>query len=163
MNAKRILMPTITDKIVEILEKRQFVSVATATPDGQPNTAPKFFFRAKGDFMYLLDYVLGKTVINLEENPRVSVSFMDLDSLEAYRLNGTAKLIQKGKVFEKILKEWDKKLIKMATTRVIEGVQTGKSHGHYELEMGEKFIVLKIKITNVIKIGRRGDIWKETG
>ena len=156
-------MPKITGKIAELLEKREFVSVATATPDGEPNTAPKFFFRAKGNFMYLLDYVLGKTVTNLKENPRVSVSFMDMDSLEAYRLNGTAELIGEGRIFEKILKEWDKKLIRMATNRVIEGVRTGKSHGHYELEMGEKFIALKIKISSVIKIGRRGDIWKETG
>jgi len=156
-------MPKITDKIAELLEKREFVSVATATPDGQPNTAPKFFFRAKGDFIYLLDYVLGKTVLNLHENPRVSVSFMDMDSLEAYRLNGTAKLISEGRIFEKILKEWDKKLIKLATNRIIEGVQTGKKHGHYELEMGEKFIVLKIKIATIVKIGRKGDIWRETG
>ena len=156
-------MPTITDKIAELLEKRPFVSVATATRDGHPNAAPKFFFRAKGDFIYLLDYVLGKTVLNLQENPRVSVSFMDLDNLEAYRLNGTAKMIGEGRIFDKILKEWDKKLIKMATTRVIEGVQTGKKHGHYELEMGEKFIVLKIKIAQIVKIGRKGDIWKEVG
>ena len=156
-------MATITDKIIELLGKREFVSVATVTPDGGPNTAPKFFFRAKGDFIYLIDYVFGKTVTNLEKNPRVSVSFMDMDSLEAYRLNGTAKLIEKGKVFKSVFKEWDKKLIKMATTRVIEGVQTGKKHNHYELEMAEKFIVLKIKIENIVKIGRRGDIWKETG
>ena len=156
-------MPTIPDKIIELFEKREFVSVATVTPDGRPNTAPKFFFRAKGDFIYLIDYVLGKTVTNLEENPRVSVSFMDMDSLEAYRLNGTAKLIEKGRIFEQVLKEWDKKMVKMATDRVIDAVKTGKKHGHYELEMTEKFIILKIKIENIVKIGRRGDIWKEAG
>ncbi len=156
-------MPTITDKIIELLEKREFVSVATATPDGQPNTAPKFFFRAKGDFIYLLDYVVGKTVMNLEENPKVSVSFMDLDSLEAYRLNGTAKMIEEGRILKKVLREWDKKLIKMATARVVKAVQTGKKSGHYELEIGVKFIALKIKIENVVKIDRSGDIWKETG
>ena len=156
-------MPTITDKIAELLEKREFVSVATAAPNGEPNTAPKFFFRAKGDFIYLIDYVLGKTVTNLKENPRVSVSFMDMDSLEAYRLNGTAKLIQDGKVFKEILKEWDKRLVSMATDRVVESVRTGKNRGHYELEMNENFMVLKIKIASVVKIGRRGDIWKEVG
>ena len=154
-------MPKITEKLEKALEKRQFVSVATATRDGEPNTAPKFFFRAKGAYIYLIDYVLGKTVTNLKENPKVSVSFMDMDSLEAYRLNGTAKLIEAGKVFDKILKDWNKKLISMATDRVVEAVRTGKKHGHYELEMGEKFIILKIKIASIIKIGRRGDIWKE--
>ncbi|MFH1209060.1 MAG: pyridoxamine 5'-phosphate oxidase family protein [Candidatus Omnitrophota bacterium] len=156
-------MPMITDRIIRLLEKREFVSVATATPDGQPNTAPKFFFRAKGNFIYLIDYVLGKTVTNLKENPKVSVSFMDTDSLEAYRLNGTAKLIEKGRVFENVFKEWDKKLVKMTTDRVIDAVRTGKKHNHYELEMTEKFMVLKIKIESIVKIGRRGDIWKETG
>jgi general stress protein 26 len=156
-------MPTITNEIAELLEKKGFVSIATAGSDGQPNSVPKFFFRAKGDFIYLIDYVLGKTVMNLERNPRVSVSFMDLGSLEAYRLNGTAKLIGKGKVYEKILKEWGKKLIKLATTRVVEAVQTGKKSGHYELEVGEKFVILKIKITHVIKIGRKGEVWQETG
>lgn len=156
-------MPKITEKIAEILKKRQFVSIATVASDGQPNSVPKFFFRAKGSFMYLIDYVLGKTVINIEKNPKVSVSFMDLDSLEAYRLNGTAKLIGEGKLFRKILHEWDKRLVKMATNRVVEAVQTGKKSGHYELEVGEKFIILKIKIENVIKVGRKGEIWQETG
>ena len=156
-------MPKITEKIAELLEKREFVSIATVDPAGQPNSVPKFFFRAKGDFMYLIDYVLGKTVINLEKNPRASVSFMDLESLEAYRLNGTATLISKGKLFDKILQEWDKKLLRMTTTRVVEAVQTGKKSRHYELEVGENFIILKIKITHVIKIGRKGDVWQETG
>ena len=156
-------MPKITAKIEELLKKREFVSIATVSTDGQPNSVPKFFFRAKGNSMYLIDYVLGKTVINLEKNPRVSVSFMDLDSLEAYRLNGTATLIGEGRVFEKVLQEWDKRLIKMATTRVVEAVQSGKKSHHYELEMSEKFVILKIKILNIIKIGRKGDIWQETG
>ena len=155
-------MPKITDKLAALLEKREFVSVATAAPDGQPNTAPKFFFRAKGDFIYLIDYVVGQTIANLRENPRVSVSFMDVENLEAYRLNGTAECIHNGKLFEKVLTDWNKKLIQMATDKVIDAVRTGKKHGHYEMEMGERFVVLKIKVSSVVKIGRRGDIWKET-
>ncbi|HOW59826.1 MAG TPA: pyridoxamine 5'-phosphate oxidase family protein [Candidatus Omnitrophota bacterium] len=155
-------MPKITEKIEQLLEKREFVSVATATRNGVPNTAPKFFFRAKGDYIYLIDYVIGKTITNLKENSLVSVSFMDYESLEAYRLNGKTQLIERGKVFDAILKEWDKKLLKFSTDRVIEAVRTGKKSHHFELEMTERFVVLKIKITDVIKIGRRGDIWKES-
>lgn len=151
-----------TNKVATLLEKRHFLSVATASPDGEPNVAPKFFFRAKGVFLYLVDYVVGKTIVNLKENSRVSVSFMDLETLEAYRLNGKAKLIDENqKAFKAILKEWDKKLIEMTTARILEGLRSGKRHHHYELEMGERFMVIKIKIENVIKIGRRGDIWKE--
>ncbi len=154
-------MPKITEKVSGLLEKREFVSVGTCNKSNQPNSAPKFFFRAKGDFIYLIDYVIGKTVANLRENPRASVSFMDQESLEAYRLNGTVELIEKGKVFKKILEAWNRKLVDLATERILEAVKTGKKHKHYEVDMAEKFMVLKIKIESIIKIGRRGDIWEE--
>ncbi|MFA5159756.1 MAG: pyridoxamine 5'-phosphate oxidase family protein [Candidatus Omnitrophota bacterium] len=156
-------MPKITEKLKEILEKREFVSIATVGRDGQPNSVPKFFYRGKGNFLYLLDYVVGKTISNLRENPKASVSFMDLDTLEAYRLNGTARIIERGPVFDAVLKGWDKKLVKLSTDRVIEAVRTGKRRGHYEIEMTEHLAVIKIRIETVIKVGRRGDIWEETG
>ena len=155
-------MTKINEKLEELLGKREFVSIATVGNDQQPNSVPKFFFRAKGDFLYLLDYVFGKTVSNIRENPKVSVSFMDLGSLEAYRLNGTAHIIETEKVLHAVLKQWDKKLLKLSTDRVIEAVRTGKKSGHYEVEMTERFVVLKIHVDTVIKVGRRGDIWKET-
>lgn len=151
------------EKVAELLEKREFVSVATADRSGQPNSVPKFFFRIQDRFIYLIDYVGGKTVENLRENPRVSVSFMDLDSLEAYRLNGTAELIEKGKRFEAFLKEWDERLLKLSVDRVVEAVRTGKKRGTYELDMSRKFIVLKIHVESIVKIDRRGEIWQETG
>ncbi len=156
-------MPKITDRLEEILEKREFVSIATVGDDGQPNSVPKFLYRGKGNFLYLIDYVIGKTISNLRENPKASVSFMDLDTLEAYRLNGTAQIIERGPVFNAVLKGWDEKLVQLATDRVIEAVRTGKRRGHYEMEMTEHLAVIKVRIESVIKIGRRGDIWKEVG
>lgn len=154
-------MAKITEKIAELLEKREFVSVGSCGKDGQPNSAPKFFFRAKGNFIYLIDHVIGRTASNLKENPRVSVSFMDMENLEGYRLNGTAQLIEKGRAFKKILEEWNRKLINLSTDRIIEAVKTGKKSKHFELEMTERFVVLKIKVESAIKIGHRGDIWEE--
>jgi general stress protein 26 len=156
-------MAKITEKLEEILGKREFVSIATVGHDGQPSSAPKFFFRAKASFLYLIDHVIGRTVANLKDNPLCSVSFMDLDNLEAYQLNGKAKLIERGKVFDEVLKEWNDRLIQLSTDRVLEAVRTGKKHRHYELEMSERFVILKIKVENILKIGRRGDIWKEAG
>lgn len=156
-------MPKINEKLEEILEKREFVSIATVGPDGQPNSVPKFFYRGKGNFLYLLDYVVGKTISNLRENPKASVSFMDLDTLEAYRLNGTAKVMEKGPVFDAVLKGWNEKLVQLSTDRVIEAVRTGKRRNHYEMEMTEHLAVIKVRIETVIKIGRKGDIWQETG
>jgi len=156
-------MPRITERLEEILEKREFVSIATVGRGGQPNSVPKFLYRGKGSFLYLLDYVAGKTVSNLRENPKASVSFMDLDTIEAYRLNGTARIIEKGPVFDAVLKGWNEKLVQLSTDRVIEAVRTGKRRNHYEMEMTEHLAVIKVRIDTIIKIGRRGDIWKEAG
>jgi len=154
-------MPKINEILEALLEKREFVSIATVGRDGQPNSVPKFLYRGKGSFLYLLDYVAGKTVLNLRENPKASVSFMDLDSLEAYRMNGTARIIESGPVFDAVLKGWNDKLVQLSTDRVIEAVRTGKKRSYYEMEMTEHLAVIKLRIETVIKIGRRGDIWRE--
>ena len=156
-------MPKIADKIAELLEKREFVSIATADRSGQPNSAPKFFLRAKGAHLYLIDHVMGQTVLNIRQNPLVSVSFMDQDALEGYRMNGTATVIESGKIYNAMLKEWNERIIKLSAERVIEAVRTGKKRGHYEVEISEKFAVLKIKVASIIRIGRRGDLGKEIG
>ena len=154
-------MPKITEKLEAILEKREFVSIATVDGGGQPNSVPKFLYRGKGNFLYLLDYVIGKTIANLRESSKVSVSFMDLDTLEAYRMNGTAQVIESGHVFDAVLKGWNEKLIQLSTDRVIEAVRTGKKRGHYEMEMNDHLAVIKVHVENVVKIGRRGDVWQE--
>ncbi len=154
-------MPKINEMLEAILEKREFVSIATVGKDGQPNSVPKFLYRGKGSFLYLLDYVAGKTITNLRENPKASVSFMDLDTLEAYRMNGTARIIQKGPVFDAVLKGWNEKLVQLSTDRVIEAVRTGKRRNHYEMGMTDHLAVIKVRLESVIKIGRKGDIWRE--
>ena len=155
-------MTKITENLLELFQKREFVSIATADRGGQPNSVPRFFLCAKGSFIYLIDHVMGQTVRNIKENPLVSVSFMDQDALEGYRLNGTAKVVERGKEYEAMLKVWNEKVIKLSADRVIEAVRTGKKHGHYEVEISERFALLKIKVNDVIKMGRRGDIWKDS-
>ncbi|MBU9889068.1 MAG: pyridoxamine 5'-phosphate oxidase family protein [Candidatus Omnitrophica bacterium] len=155
-------MSKITDKVRILLDQRKFVSVGTATPDGQPNSVPKLFFRTREDFIWLIDHVMGRTVANLKANPRISISFMDQDSLEGYRLNGTAKVIESGKNHALLLKQWSEKTVKLSADRVIEGLRTGKRHEHYEVELPEKCVILKVKVEQVVKIGRHGDILNES-
>lgn len=155
-------MPKITENMLGLFKKREFVSIATADKAGQPNSVPRFFLCAKGDFIYLIDHVMGRTVFNINENPLVSVSFMDQDSLEGYRFNGSAKVLTGGKTYDAMLAEWNKRVVKLSAERVLEAIRTGKKRGHYEVEISEKFALLKIKVESVVKIGRRGDICQES-
>ena len=151
----------IKDKVLELLKRREFVSIATADKKGIPSAAPKFLLKIEEDFVYLIDYTIARTVENLKVNPIASLSFMDIDNLDGYRLGGTVKLLKEGKEFDKIAAELSKKLIALSAKRVIEASRTGKRNQHYELEIPEKFLVLKIKIEEVVKISSQGDLWRE--
>ena len=150
------------EKIRLLLKNRQFISLATCDAAGQPNSAPQFIFKIKGRYLYLIDYTIGRTAANLRANPRASMSVMDIDNLEGYRLNGSVQLIERGRVYEEILKEFNKKMLKLSSDRFLEGVRTGKKTEHFHIEISDKFIVYKVKLSEAVKIGRQGDLLKES-
>ena len=147
----------------ELLKNRIFLNVATADNSGQPNAAPKFILKYETPHLYLIDYVMVKTIQNLRVNPRVSLSFMDINNLEGYRLNGTAELIESGEIFDTLSGEFQKKILRLSADRLIEGVRTGKKTEHYELEMPDKFIIIKAQLAEVTRIGSGGDLYRESG
>ena len=151
------------DRLAKLLRTREFVSFATADPGGQPNAAPKLLLKYEKPFVYLIDYSIALTVANLRNNPKAALSIMDLENLQGYRLSGAAELIEKGEEFERFKKEHEKKLIQLSATRVIEGSRTGKKSSHYELEIPDKFAVIKFKIDEAVQIGTQGDLYREKG
>lgn len=148
-------------ELPKLLKNRSFISVATASKDGEPHNAPKFIFKIDGKILYLIDHAMAKSAENLRENPRASISFMDLENLEGYRLNGSVELIESGEAHKKIAQEFEKKLIQLSATRFIEGMKSGKKSEHFELEMPERFIVFKVTVRDAVRISRQGDVRRE--
>ena len=146
---------------LELIKAMEFVAVATADKEGKPNSAPKFFLKTDGKAIYLIDYSIGKTAENLKMNPGVSLSFIDLNSLFGYKLNGKAEIIRKGKVYNECLKELREKEIKLTTKRIIEEVHETKTYKTYETEISEHFLVYKITIEEGSEISPRGKIERE--
>ena len=149
------------DRLQSLLKGKEFISLATASLEGEPHATPKFIFKIKKRFIYLIDYAIAKSATNLRQNPRAALSFMDLTNLEGYRISGSAQVIENGKVFDRIVKEFDKKLIKLSADRFIEGMKTGKKHEHYELEIPRRFVVIKIIAQEMVKVGRNGELTVE--
>ena len=111
-------MPAIDLK--KLLEKREFIGVATCDLKGAPNGAPKFVLKIDGHTVYLVDYTIGTTWRNITVNPRVSLSWMDQATLTGYQLNGTVKVIEKGRVYEKMCREMAEKEIRLTAQHIIE-------------------------------------------
>lgn len=148
-------------KVFELLKKRGFVSVATCDLEGRPNAAPKFILKLENNFIYLVDYSIGRTSRNLRLNPRISISFMDNDTLMGYQLNGSVEIIDSGQEYDALVKELSQKELELSTRRIIEGVTKGKPHEGFELSLSEEFVIFKVKVGEIVEIASSGTLRTE--
>lgn len=152
---------SVIEEALGILKTNEFVAMATADKAGKPNSAPKLLLKIIGRAAYFIDYSISKTAKNLKANPAVSLSFININSLFGYVLNGTVEIIEKGKIYDECLKELRKKEIELSVERVIKGVRTGNSHKDFELGIPERFLVYKVKIEEGAEISPRGKVKRE--
>ena len=151
----------IIKKALKIMKVREFVTLATADKAGKPNSAPKLLLKTDSGIIYFIDYSIGRTFENLKVNPEVSLSFIDINSLFGYRLNGKVEIIKKGRVYDECLKELKEKEIELTAERIVKGVRDGNPHKGFELEISERFLLYKVKIEEGCEISPRGEIKRE--
>lgn len=142
----------------QLMSGREFVHVATATATGMPNAAPKFLLKVDGRVVYLVDYTIGKTWQNLRENPQASISFMDQATLTGYQLNGTIRIVDKGRVYERMCREMVDKEIRLTAQHIIEDIRGKGTREHFEVAITDRFVIFKLTVTEVVRIGYRGDV-----
>ncbi|MDD4183096.1 MAG: pyridoxamine 5'-phosphate oxidase family protein [Candidatus Omnitrophica bacterium] len=148
----------IAEKICYFLNKTEFLNIATCDFSGRPNVAPKFLVKVEGTNIYLADYVFGRTFINIKNNPRVSLSAVNLTTLTGYQINGTARIIASGPELKRLIKEMQAKQVKFSASRLIEGLHKETAYKDFEVTLPEKACIFKIKIEEVAEIGRSGKI-----
>jgi hypothetical protein len=69
--------------------------LATASADGQPNVSPKEIFVAHGQNELLIAHIASPvSVKNIEANPKVCVSFIDVFTQRGYKVYGDASFIR---------------------------------------------------------------------
>jgi hypothetical protein len=151
----------ISKKLDEILKKREFAYVATVNSKGAPNAAPKFLLKKEDHFLYLIDHVMGMTYDNLKINPRASVAVMDPNTLIGYQINGFVEIIEKGKIYKKLLKEVVNKEVSLTAKHIIEDVRGTAYHETFELAFPEHLVVFKLKIDKIIEISTSGKMKHE--
>ena len=89
-------MTKIPQEIQEFI-KGKMGWVATASPDGIPNSTPKGSVRVIDDeHLVFADLFSCKTRENLKSNPKVAVTVIDAKSLKGYQLKGSAELLTDG-------------------------------------------------------------------
>ena len=118
----------------------------------------KFILKVEGDSIYLVDYVIGRTLQNLKTNANVSLSTVNLETLVGYQLNGQAQVINKGQEYKKLIREMHARQIEFSTKRIIEGVKKQKAHTSFELTFPEHVVIFKVKVEEIVEIGPSGKL-----
>jgi uncharacterized pyridoxamine 5'-phosphate oxidase family protein len=144
--------------VLALLKTVEFINVATASGDGQPNAAPKFLLKCEGNSLYAVDYVMATTWENLKNNPQVSIPVMDSETLIGYRINGKAEIIPQGALRNHLLQELSQKQIRLSTQRIIAGVKKEKKYESFELAFPEEVGIFKIVIEEITEIGPAGQL-----
>jgi predicted pyridoxine 5'-phosphate oxidase superfamily flavin-nucleotide-binding protein len=75
------------------LETSVLCWIATADGDGRPNVSPKEVFTCDRDRILIAHIASPKTVRNIEINPHVMVSVVDVFNQEGWQFSGDASLV----------------------------------------------------------------------
>ncbi|WMX14088.1 MULTISPECIES: pyridoxamine 5'-phosphate oxidase family protein [unclassified Aureispira] len=82
------------EAIKKYLQQSVLCWLATSSPDYIPNVSPKEIFTLYQDkYLLIANIASPQTVRNLEQNPNVCVSFIDVFVQKGYQLKGTATVI----------------------------------------------------------------------
>jgi len=80
--------------------------VATASSEGEPNVTAKGTVRVMDDgHVIFADLFSLKTRKNLEQNPRVAVTVMDLATAQGYQVKGSAELVSSGPIYDQMAQQ----------------------------------------------------------
>jgi uncharacterized pyridoxamine 5'-phosphate oxidase family protein len=145
-------------ELADLLEKREFISVATCDFEGRPNAAPKFVLKVEGNRIYLVDYTIGTSWRNLKINPKISMSLVDTRTLKGYQLNGTVKIMTRGKLYDRMRKEMMDKEIRLTTQHIIDEVRGQPTHETFEILISEKFIIFEVRLDEVVEMDIHGEL-----
>ena len=86
-------MSLINEDMKDVVSKTRIFSIATASPDGEPNVVPITFAKLISDDEFLvMDNFMEKTEANLKANPRIAISCWDVNPqtkvTRAYQFKG---------------------------------------------------------------------------
>ena len=148
----------LSEDLLYFFKKKEYVYVGTISSDGRPSVAPKFLIKIYKDFFYLADFVFGNTWKNLRLNPGVSLSIVNLEDQTGYQISGSAQLIERGEEYRAIIKDLHKREMFFSVERFIDGLHREKRTKNFEITFPDKLGIIKIKISEIVKIEPSGNL-----
>ncbi|MEZ6087349.1 MAG: pyridoxamine 5'-phosphate oxidase family protein [Pirellulaceae bacterium] len=84
----------ITDEVAQSIELSVLCWLATVAEDGSPNVSPKEAFLHDGQGRILIAHIASpQSVRNIQHDPRVCLSFIDVFTQRGHKIRGEARLL----------------------------------------------------------------------
>lgn len=125
------------------------VIVSTADKNGRPNASPKGIVKIDKDAIYFLDLFYGKTRNNLTSNKFAAISVVDVNEFTGFQFKGRVTLINKGKLFNHMVKLWDAHKTGLVVERIIRNVHRGMSGKMTEQHLPRPKYLVKLGVEEI--------------
>lgn len=86
----------LTPEIKKYIDQSVLCWLATVSEDGQPNVSPKEVFTDFGGVIIIANIASPNTVKNIQANPKVCISFIDILIQKGYQIKGHAEIVKKS-------------------------------------------------------------------
>ena len=94
-------MAKLTQDILDQMKNQKVYALATASKDGVPNVVPVGMLIPKEDgTIWIIDNYFGKTIANMEENPKAAFYMWNPECKESWQVQGTLSIEDSGADYE---------------------------------------------------------------
>lgn len=136
----------IPSDIVDFLNQQGYVIVSTIDPDGYIHCSAKGIVRIEGSKIYLVDIYLLHTFQNLQKNSLITITAVDEQRFKGYCLKGRAQILAKKDLDKEFTRQWDEKVVKRISARLIKNVQ-GEKQASFHPEsrfLGPQYVIVML-------------------
>ena len=143
------------EKVVHFLGSQHFVIVSTIDFKGRIHCSAKGIVGIeKEGKVFIIDVYKNNTLRNLKKDSRVSITSVDEHKFMGFTLQGTAKIVLREDIEDRIVAEWENRILKRMTERITKSVHDGaKSKKHFEAQLPQqpKYLI-EIDVENIIDL-----------
>ncbi|MDD5044417.1 MAG: pyridoxamine 5'-phosphate oxidase family protein [Candidatus Omnitrophica bacterium] len=147
-------MPRIPEHIVHFFQRQGCVVVSTIDKNGFAHSSCKGIVKiSKNGNVYLLDLYMAQTFQNLKRNPHISITAIDEHRFTGFCLKGKAKIVKPEKLSPQLLNDWEDRVNKRITQRIIKNMQGEKGHGrHPESLLPEPAYMIMLEVKEIVDL-----------
>ncbi|MBU1043969.1 MAG: pyridoxamine 5'-phosphate oxidase family protein [Candidatus Omnitrophica bacterium] len=143
----------LSNSIISLMKKQGFVMVSSLDSKGKIHCSAKGIAGIDPKKVFLIDLYKARTYTNLSNNPIVTISFVDEHRFAGYALQGKAKIVEKEKIKESLIAEWEDKVLQRISQRVVRNLHQGKKGEHHpEASFPHPKYLIEIDIEKIIDL-----------